>query len=340
MYLKRQYLNGDYHFIMCESYQDGGCFKHRRLMDLGPEPGAYIEYPGGNGFYINEAVEDQLRASGASYSDNDLEALFIPFLDPYIRRIVERFQSGSSSRERWRGFSSEELMKYHQELHAFDKRRLHYLRCGRVNTGDLDSKPWKFLNVLLEKSRDEIESLMEGMERELPPDEIRRYLYTALDLQTHFRHLLTRYQPEALDPEKVDHYFLENLCQLNRDERFFRGVEDHDPNTLHPYLVKYLILYFDNVFDPRMAWDEYVGDFIWRHQFYRRAPTHTGMSTSEKEACELLGISLGDFQKMDRNELTRCYRRLAKETHPDTGGDQESFVDIKAAYESLLRTKP
>jgi hypothetical protein len=339
MYLKRERSKGGYHYTLCESYREQGCWKHRRLMDLGPEPGDYIEYPGGNGFFIHESVEEEVRSKTVHFCYDDLEAIFIPFLDPYIRRIVERFQSPASSRKRWGHVSAEELFKHHRQLHSFDKRRLHYLRCGRVNIGDVDAKPWKFLNVLLEKSRDEMECFFDRMEESLPPHELRRYLYTALHLQTHFRHLLTRNQPEFLDPKKVDHYFLEDLCRLNRDETFFRGVKKHDPEKLHPYLVKYLILYFDHTFDPRLAWDEMVGDFVWRHQFYRKPRSTAGMSVSEKDACRRLGISLAGFQKMDRRELIRQFRLMAKRSHPDTGGDQESFLHIKAAYECLMRRK-
>jgi DnaJ family protein A protein 2 len=42
---------------------------------------------------------------------------------------------------------------------------------------------------------------------------------------------------------------------------------------------------------------------------------------------------------MDRQKLTRCYRRLAKKTHPDRGGESHRFVEIKAAYEVLLQMK-
>jgi|GEM_PF-88416 len=340
VYLKRKYRHGRAHYILRESYLDGKCWKCRNLMDLGQEPGSFIEYPGGNGFYLHEVVEDTLRRQGAHYSDDELEAVFIPFLRADIRRIVERFSVPSNPAKRWRSCSQNELMRRHRELHFFDKRRLHYLRCGRVEMGDLDSRPWKFLNVLLDKSRDEIEALFEVMEQQLPPHEIRPYLYTALQMQTHFRHLLTRNQPAALDPEKIDHYFVEDLCRLNRDERFFRGVEPHDLGTLHPYLVKYLIMFFDHAFDPRSVWAEYAADFRWRHQFYREPPhPHGGMSPAEQEACQVLGISLNDFQKMDRPELSRCYRHLAKKAHPDRGGDDQAFVTLKAAYEFLLRRK-
>ena len=338
MYLKRQIIRGDHHYTIRESCRSDGYWKHRVLLDLGPDPGAYIEYPGGNSFYIRESLEEELRQQGVEYSANELEALFIPFLDPHIRRIIERFRTRGS--RPWKHCPPEELLNRHRALHAFDKRRLHYLRFGRVHIGDLDVKPWKFINVLLNKSRDEIETLLEEMEWELPPYEVRRYLYTALGLESHFTHLPTRYQPEALDPFKVEEFFLEDLCRLNRDEHFFTGVDDHNPAVLHPYLRKYVILYFDHTFDPRIIWDEYVADFVWRHRFSRSPGTSSGgMSDSEKEACSRLGISFADFKKMDREELIRVYRRLAMRAHPDRGGDKEAFIHVKAAYECLILRK-
>ncbi|MGD9031984.1 MAG: J domain-containing protein [Desulfobacteraceae bacterium] len=339
MYLKRQNFEDHYHYTLCESYRDDGCWRHRELLDLGADPGAYIVYPGGNAFYIEESLEATLKARGADYSDGNLEDLFMPFVDPYIRRIVERFKRPQKEQNRWRKCSPETLMNYQKALHPFDKRRLHYLRCGRVDIGNLDGRAWAFLNVLLEKSRDEVEHVIEGMEQVLTPVEIRPYLYTALELQTYFPHHPARNQPAALDPEKVDDYFLKDLCWLNRDETFFRGVERDGSDALHPYLVKYLVLFFDNPFDPRTFWDEYVQDFRWRHQFHRSPRSPAGMSMPEREACQCLGIPPEDFQNMKRQDLIRCYRRLAKKAHPDRGGDKEDFVRIKEAYECLLMRK-
>jgi hypothetical protein len=205
--------------------------------------------------------------------------------------------------------------------------------------GNLDGQPLKLFRVLFEKSRDEIEHVIHGMEQVLRPTEIRRYLYTALHLQIYFRHLLTRHQPEILDPRKVDEYFLMEICRLNDDETFFAGVDHFDLSSLHPYLVKYVILYFDHAFDPGLVWDEHVQDFRWRHQFYRPPPSSVGSTMGEEEACQCLGITPERFLEMDRHELTRCYRKLAKKAHPDVGGDDETFVEIKEAYECLLRRK-
>jgi len=335
VYLKRN----QEHYIISESYCEDGIWKHRDLMDLGTDPGKYIVYPGGNAFYFDESLEEALTSRATDFSYDALEALFVPFLEPEIRRIVETFQRPGTADKRWKAMDAEHLYQYQSRLHDFDKRRLHYLRYGRIDIGRLEGRCWTFLNVLLEKSRDEIEYIIQCMETDLPPHEIRPYLYTALNLQTHFRHLLTRHQPAALDPQKVADHFVKDLFWLNRDKRFFFGVEDHEPDTLHAYLAKYLDIYFDHTFDPDTIREEYIQDFIWKHQFHRPPGHSHSLSSIEKKACEILAITLEDFKKMNRRELAKCYRRKAKETHPDKGGKNEVFAQVKEAYECLVKRK-
>ena len=337
LYLKRKHTKDGTHYILSESYRDGNLFKHRRLIDLGPDPEMYIEYPGGNSFHIRESLLEDLQNMGEGYSEDELENLLMPFIDPHIRRIVERFQRSGKSRKPWHNLSPEERMQKQKNIHSFDKRRIHYLRFGRMQMGDMDQRACSFLYGLFDKSRDEIEHVIEEMERELPPHEIRPYIYTSFHLQTHFMDRLTRNHPSALDPEKVDDFLVDDLCRLNSDKRFFSGVDRRDFQTLHPYLIKYLTQYFDNAFEPGTVWSEYVEDFLWKHQFHRQSKASPGASPSEEKACLCLEISMEDFQGMDRTKLRRCYRRLAKKTHPDGGGNQERFVEIKEAYEFLLQ---
>lgn len=339
MYLKRIYARDGYHFILSESCHNDGLWKHRPLIDLGPDPGLFIEYPGGNSFHVKEALLETVRSMADRYSEDELENLLMPFLDPHIRRIVERFERPKESSKPWRYLSADEVLEQQKKLHSFDKRRFHYLRFGQVQMGDLDRRPWRFLQGLSEKSRDEIEAMMEKMELALPPHERRVYVYTAFHLQTHFQHLFTRNHPSALDPERVDEYFMEEICRLNRDKLFFSGVAPYNHQSLHPYLIKYLILFFDNEYFPGTFWGQYVKDFMWKHQFHRKPKSYSRPSPSHDEACQCLEISLEDFQEMDRQKLIRCYRRLAKRTHPDRGGDSRRFVEIKAAYEMLLQMK-
>ena len=338
MYLRRVKYQDGYHYLIRESYRCEGCWKHRDVLDLGSDPRAYLHYPGGNGFYIDPAVEDALQDQKVRYDAEELEELFRPFLDPHIRSVLDRFSRGGSTvKAKCRSCSAEKLLRLQGQLHSFDKRRLHYLRCGRVNIGDLEGRVWKFLNPLLGKSRDEIEHVFDGMERSLRPHEMCTYLYTSLHLQRHFRNHLTRQHPGALDPEKVDHWFVEELCRLNRDSRFTAGIADHDQNILHPYLVKYAILYFDHDFERHRTWRDYATSFMGGRQYHRRQPSSPAMPV--RDACRVLGISMAEFAAMDREQLARHYRRRAKAVHPDQGGDHEAFVDMSAAYECLLAQK-
>ncbi len=337
MYIRYVRYGGKAHYVLRRSQWNGSCYVTQDILDLGDDPEAYIVYVGGNGFYFSPEVEEALEALGIEWETEDLERAFLPYLDPHIRRIIEDFTFGSSP-SRWSRCSLEELARHQRRLHSFDKRRMHFLRCGRIDIGNLEGRPWKFLNVLLGKSRDEIEHVIECMEMDLRPQERRNYLFTALELQKYFPHHLLRNNPAALDAERVDRFFLEEICRLNEDSLFFQGVEDHDPSRLHPYLVKYVIMYFDHAFVMHSFLDEMLRDFFWHRQFrFPRAPS--GPSMPEKEACSCLGLTEEEYRAMSPEALARCYKRCAKKHHPDAGGDHETFIRVTEAYESLARRK-
>jgi molecular chaperone DnaJ len=50
-----------------------------------------------------------------------------------------------------------------------------------------------------------------------------------------------------------------------------------------------------------------------------------------RDLYEILGVA----RDADEDEIKRAYRRRARELHPDTGGDQEEFKELTAAYEVL-----
>lgn len=339
VYIRRTVSAGRSRYLLRESYRDGDVWKHRDIMNLGEDPGRFIEYPGGNGYFFGESLQEVLDSSGVKCTGEELERIFLPYMRPHVRRVIEQFHArGASARAgRWRGVSERELMRRQGELHSFDKRRLHYLRCGRVDIGELEGRVWKFLNVLLGKSRDEIEQTIEDMEKVLRPQEIKAYLFTAFHLQSYFPHHLMRNEPTALDPEKLDECFLQEVCALNGDTRFFRGTGGHDGGSAHPYLVKYVILYFDHDFE-RIHWEGLLHEYVRSRQFRgsRAAPSR---HVSNEEACSILGISEEECRRMDRKELIRLYRERAKKAHPDSGGDHEAFLKIQEAYESLLSRK-
>jgi hypothetical protein len=333
LYLRRVKFSSGYRYVLRESYCDGGLWKHKDLIDLGVNPGRCIEYAGRNGFYFGGGLEERLQAVGVKYNSEDLETIFLPFLEPHVRRIIEDFQAHSSRPCRPRKLSRDEMIRKQRLLHSFDKRRLHFLRCGRVDIGDLDRGPWGFLNALVEKSRDEIEHILEMMEAFLRPQEMRLYLFSALNLQAHFPHHLLRNRPEALDQESVDHHFLEALCCVNRDGTFWGGMDVRDPAALHPYLTRYVILYFDSEFE-QSRWPGFIRDFAGRRRAFPRSAGVQGMGLDE--ACRVFEVSREAAAKLNGKELIRMYRRKAKELHPDRGGDKESFIRMAEAFACLM----
>jgi hypothetical protein len=337
LYIRRIKIDDGYHYILRETVRDHNAWTCRDLMDLGTDPCAYIEYPGGNSFYFSAEVDDVLRARGAEYSSEDLEKVFLPFLEPDIRRVVQNFSHTPGRSESSHAAPGDDLWKYEHELHPFDKRRLHYLRCGRIDIGELEGRSWKFLKVLLGKCRDEIESVIEGMEGQLRPHELGSYVYAAFNLQSHFAGHVLKNTPEGLDPEMVDTCLLEEICSLNGDPRYFAGMNGHDGVSLHPFLVKYVILHFDCGYERRPLWDEYMNEFERRRRFAPRGPLRARMEL--KEAFATLGITAEEYQEMGRKELVRRYRRRAKNSHPDQGGNHEDFLKLTEAYELLMSRK-
>lgn len=53
----------------------------------------------------------------------------------------------------------------------------------------------------------------------------------------------------------------------------------------------------------------------------------------DSSALVALGLQSGATQA----DIKRAYKRLAKKVHPDHGGDHESFIRLKNAYESAMR---
>ena len=136
MYLARKTIKGITHYSIRESYRDGNHFLSRELVDLGPHPDGYIVYPGGNAFYIDPMIEEQLDRLGVIAQDTDLEDIFWRFLDPRIQRALAHFRH-REDRVRKDYQTNQKSPKTKAVVHNFDKRRLHYLKFGRMEQGYL-----------------------------------------------------------------------------------------------------------------------------------------------------------------------------------------------------------
>ena len=334
MYLARTKINGRIHYSIRESFRDGNLFLSRDLFDLGTDPAKFIIYPGGNSFYIDPVIEDRLDALGVALQDNNLEDIFWRFLDPDIQRALEHFRH----REALSRKSSEsrgDSTKAEHPVHIFDKRRLHYLKFGRMEQGYLWLVPQKLFNVLRSKSRDEIEQLFLDMEFQLNHREYKAYTYVIFNINKFFNESFAKKRPQFLKQSDIDDHFIEEICNLNRDLTFWAGMPT--ASGLHEYLIRYVLMYFDYDFAPRSWVEDYIRNFINSRRDYKSS--FGAGSVTWDEAGSIFGEAKDELKKMSRQELSRIFRRRALELHPDQGGDPDKFVKLTKAYDMLLKTK-
>jgi len=333
MYISRRFIDNHLQYILCESYHDGICLTNRDLVNLGEEPEQFLIYPGGSSFYIDDRLFDLLQDQGAKTDYDEIEQFFLPFLEPYIRAKIAPFQDRHACRN-WKAMSTEDKGRVLAETHIFDRRRIHFLRFGQVDQRHLD-KSLALYNKLLGKSRDEQEQYILEQEQELSPAEYKRYVFSIFDLQRFFSESYTRTHPDALDGDKLDELFVEEICKLDQNLFFRQGFKRKD--RLPPYLIRYVVMYFDYSFPASGSWDDYVRSFA---DSRRRAQAGKSLNRmSMDEASTVFGISRADLAKMDKKELTKVFRKKAHKHHPDKGGDHERFIELSAAYNELLRTR-
>ena len=129
---------------------------------------------------------------------------------------------------------------------------------------------------------------------------------------------------------------MEEICRLNRTGAFWGGEPQGD--SLHDYLVRYLVMFFDFDWAPAPFLQDYIRDFMDRRRAYR-PPAAPGPRVTADEAGPLFGVSPEALKAMSRRELTRLFRKKAREHHPDTGGQSEKFIRLNEAYQSLVRRK-
>jgi hypothetical protein len=335
LYLVQQRIKGKTHYFIRESFKNGDGFKSRNLFHLDTNPAKYIIYPGGNAFYIDSVVEETLSSLGVEPSADDMEDIFWPFLKPGIRRALESFREKARAMRTRAGIQPEEEERIRTHVSGFDKRRVHYLRWGQIDQGRIEQMPARLFKWLLGKSRDEIEQYFLSVEQCLQPHEIKTYTYVIFDLQRFFSESCAKKMPQGLDQNRVDEHFLEEICRLNRDASFWAG--ENVGGTLHEYLIRYVVMFFDNDYGPDASLQDYIKEFMNARRF-RRAPARK-RSVSVDEASTLFGVKKETLSAITKRGLTRLYRRMAQKLHPDKGGEHEKFIQLTEAYQALLRKK-
>jgi hypothetical protein len=333
LYLARHIRRGKPHFSIRQSYRDKQIYLSRELFDLGPNPTRHIVYPGGNAFYIDEAVTDRLDALGVCPDDDALEDIFWPFVKPEIRRALEGFRRrGKRSRTI---HPTAEKTESASSYHIFDRRRIYFLRFGRMDQSAIARLPVKLFRGLREKSRDEIEQQFLEMETILKPHEYKAYTYVIFNLQSFFTEWFARETPQMLDQGKVDEFFMDAICRLNEDATFWAGMPTGD--RLHEYLTRYAVMYFDFDYARKSFMEDYLRNFIDSRRDYR--PSFQSSRIVLSEASAVFKKSQSELKQMSRQNLVRLFRRRAQKLHPDKGGKHEKFVRLTRAYRDLLKTK-
>lgn len=109
------------------------------------------------------------------------------------------------------------------------------------------------------------------------------------------------------------------------------------PDGLQPYLIRYLILFFDYDFGASQALNDYIRRFINSHRTFGAPPKSPTVSMDAAGA--IFGETKEKLAGLSKKELTKLYRRKAKELHPDIGGEHDEFVRLTEAFEELLRRR-
>jgi len=332
MYLAQErQKDGTHKFFIRHSYQDAqGSWLTKDIFDLGHDPEKFIIYVGLHGFYFAPEIEEAVIENGIDYKDEELEKILWPFIDPDIRRTIDNF-GGRRTRNRSakKRLTDQELAQLQKDIHPFDKRRLAFLRFVQTNLERIVSSPLPVFNCLLDKSRDEIEQMIHFMELDLRSFEMKGYLYAIFDMPKRFYPKRSRFIADQQDTELLDKYFLEEICSLNEDTAYLdKGIRPSSFQGLHPYLQKYLSLYFDIYFRE-----------VSSNKHYQASWTSPPSVAKDQKYYEIMGLTMEEFSAMSEEEFKSHYRKKALELHPDHGGSNESFIALKEAYQILMYRK-
>lgn len=163
MYLAKVKKKKQTTYILRESVRLGEQMVSRDIFDLGPCPGAWIDYPGGNAWYLSPDLESRISSLVGTFDREQLEDLFWSFIRPAIRRATQTFRQRTS--KQFTPMTRVQKETIAKQVHAFDKRRAHFLKFGNMDQGPMVNMPAVIFRQLHNKSRDEIEQFFMDQER-------------------------------------------------------------------------------------------------------------------------------------------------------------------------------
>jgi hypothetical protein len=325
MYLAKIRKHRQTTYFLRKSILDETVSRFQDICSLGPRPGAWIDYPGGNAWHVCPELVRRITKQAGQFDSEELEDLFWPFVRSDIREATAHFRERGKT-SAYRRMTRKEKQTVIRSTHAFDKRRAHFLKFGNMDQGPLVNMPPALFRKLQGKCRDQIEQEFIHQERRLNHRELKSYVYTIFDLQRFFKGFLAKKMPHALDQDKVDAFFIRELCDLNK------GLFQQSGH-LHDYLIRYVIMFFDHPYGESVLLEQMEQDFRFRSRFFHQPPKP---AVSRSRAREIFNLTAEELKTMDKRSLTRKFRKLARKHHPDKGGSQDKFVELSEAYQALL----
>ena len=335
MYLATQTRGQTKHYEIRRSVagKDQRYLDYKVVFDLGNDPSRYIEHLTDDICYFSEVLVERIQQETTDDVSLTLEDLLWDFLPAEEQARLGIFRH--RGKVRVSPLSEEERQTIEKDIHLFDRRRLYYLRYGAVDQSRIFRLNPKLYRPLLNKCRDEREFYLMELEKALQHNELKTYVFAIFDLQRHFTEGFSATMPEALDQIDIADYFINDICALNDDKKFWRKGDGGD--RLHDHLIRYMIMFFDHGYGRRSLFDDFVREFMGRHRAFSWPEKKPEVSTDQAE--KIFQMKWQKLRKMNRRELTRLYRERAKELHPDSGGNHEEFVELNGAYASLLARK-
>jgi len=334
MYLATLQERGSTHYEIRRSIPvDGNQFGTETVFDLGTNPWDHFELFDDHIVLFSPELTGAIEEKSSRDPEPLLEELLYRFFPADARSRLDLFSG--RGKVKVTPLSTAEREAIDAQVHLLDRRRMYYLRYGAVDQSRLFRMHEKCCRPLLGQSRDEREFYFADLERTLHSREYFQYVYAIFNLHTHFTESFAPWFPEGLAHEAVADCFVEELCRFNGDQKFWNQAEP--ATTLNPHLIRYLIMFFDYQPVPRTFLDDYLRRFMADHRKFRWPDQQPSASPDQVSA--VFGASYQDLKAMNKNELTRLYRKQAQQLHPDKGGDHEQFITLTTAYKTLLKTK-
>ncbi len=334
MYLAKLQRGSATSYEIRQSYQETeNSFNFRTVYNLGDNPSRLIKPFADHVVLFDTQLVQAVSAYTQENSEAMLEKLLWDFLPEEARRRQTLFHSHSTYRVG--PLTGADRDRIACQVHLFDRRRLYYLRYGAVDQSRLSRLHEKSCRPLLGQSRDEREFYFTAEERALQPGHYLQYVYAIFNLQRYFHQSFAPWLPESLAFDEMAEHFEQELCQLNKDPRFWQ--EEQPGQFLHRHLTRYLFMFFDYTPGRRSFFTDFAKSFMAGHRTFRWPERQTAR-TAEKIS-EIFATPYEQLKKMNRAQLNRLYRQKAMQLHPDRGGDHDLFIELTTIYNELLTTK-